>query len=256
MDISYDVKGEGEPIIFVHGVGSRKYSWDGVVEKLQDSYQCVTYSLRGHGDSPLPNNTNDFNLDDLVVDLESLRTHLKLEEINLVGHSLGGQIVPYYAKKYPELTKSLVMLSTAAFRTDTEKKKILDLVNAMKKSGLDAVLPSLISRWYTDEFALKNPDTVEKRIKMIKGMSLETFGQVFSIYANCSMEDWLHEINIPALVMTGSEDVGCSPRLNKLIVESMPQAELKVVQGLRHSINTEKPELVAFEIKNFIKKLT
>ncbi|PPR45077.1 MAG: 3-oxoadipate enol-lactonase 2 [Alphaproteobacteria bacterium MarineAlpha5_Bin11] len=256
MDISYDVKGEGEPIIFVHGVGSRKYAWDGVVEKLQDRYQCVTYSLRGHGDSPLPNNSNDFNLDDLVKDLESLRAHLKLEEIHLVGHSLGGQIAPYYAKKYPELAKSLVMLSTAAFRTDTEKQKILDLVNTMKKSGLDAVLPSLINRWYTDEFALKNPDTVEKRIKMIKGMSLETFSRVFSIYANCSMEDWLYEINIPALVMTGSEDVGCSPRLNQLIVESMQQAELKVVQGLRHSINTEKPELVAFEIKNFIKKLT
>jgi len=253
--IAYDIVGEGEPIIFVHGVGSRKYSWDGVVEKLQDRYQCVTYSLRGHGDSPLPNNSNDFNLDDLVDDLESLRVHLKLEKIHLAGHSLGGQIVPCYAKKHPDRTKSLTMLSTAAFRTDVEKQKILDLVDEMRKSGLDEVLPRLISRWYTDEFALKNPDIVEKRIEMIKGMSLETFLRVFTIYANCKMEEWIHQISIPVLIMTGSEDVGCSPRLNKMIAEAMPQAELKILKNLRHSINTERPDLVGNNIKLFLSEL-
>ena len=255
MDISYDIQGEGEPIIFVHGVGSRKFSWNNVVEELKDKYQCITYSLRGHGDSVLPNKSNNFSLDDLVEDLESLRTYLKLERTNLVGHSLGGQIVPAYAKKFPAHTKSLVMLSTAAFRSDKEKEKVLSLVGKMKKTGLDSVLPLLISRWYTKDFASKNYDIVEKRIDMIKKMSLETFCRVFTIYANCKMEEWLHEINIPTLVMTGSEDAGCSPRLNRMIVKSMPQAKLCVLEGLKHSINTERPDLVSEQIKIFLNKI-
>ncbi len=255
MEISYDVVGEGEPIIFVHGVGSRKYSWNNVVKKLKDNYMCVTYNLRGHGDSPLPNNSNEFILDDLVEDLQNLINHLKLKNVNLVGHSLGGQIVPAYARKNPDKTNSLVMLSTAAFRTFAERKKINDLVDQMRNSGLDAVLPNLIGRWYTDDFAKKNPDIVSKRIEMIKSMNLKTFCRVFWIYANCTMETWLHEVKSPTLIMTGSEDLGCSPRLNKIIAKSMPNARLKILKGLKHSVNTERPDIVASNIRLFIKKI-
>lgn len=254
LGISYTIVGQGDPIIFIHGVGSRKYSWDNVVEELKSNYQCVTYSLRGHGDSLLPNGSNDFNLGDLVEDLENLRQHLKLEKMHLVGHSLGGQIVPAYARKYPHRAKTLTLLSTAAFRSDVEKQKILDLVEEMRKSGLEKVLPRLINRWYTENFASRNPDTVTKRIEMIKGMSLETFFRVFTIYANCTMENWLHEIKAPSLVMTGSEDIGCNPRLNQMIVEAMSQAELKILEGLRHSINTERPDIIARYIRIFLKQ--
>ena len=250
-NIAYEIQGDGFPIIFIHGVGSRKYSWNAVINKLKNNYLCVTYDLRGHGDSLLTG-SNNFTMDDLIHDVEELRSHLNFKKINLVGHSLGGQIAPSYAKKYPERTKSLVMLSTAAFRTDVEKKKILDLVALMKKSGLEAVLPKLISRWFTEEFVKNNPNVVAKRIEMLKQMNLETFCRVFLIYANCSMEEWLYKVDAPALVMTGSLDVGCSPRLNKLIVKSMPQAELKVLEGLKHSITIEGADLVAKNIKNFL----
>ena len=79
--------------------------------------------------------------------------------------------------------------------------------------------------------------------------------RVFTIYANCKMEEWIHQISMPALIMTGSEDVGCSPRLNKMIAEAMPQAELKILKNLRHSINTERPDLVGNNIKLFLSEL-
>ena len=87
---------------------------------------------------------------------------------------------------------------------------------------------------------------------MIKGMNLETFYRVFSIYANCKMEEWLHEINIPALVMTGSDDAGCNPRLNRMIAGAMPQGKLMILEGFRHSINTERPDIIAGNIKSFL----
>ncbi len=254
MFISHDVSGRGDPIIFIHGVGSRKSSWNPIKEKLNDQYRCVSYDLRGHGESPLPKD-NIFFLNDLVDDLEQLRLQLDLNKIHLVGHSLGGQIGPAYAKKYPENVLTLTMLSTAAFRTDSEKQKIYDLIHIMKTKGLDEVLPTLISRWYTDNFAKENPQFVANRIKMIQEMELETFCQVFWIYADCMMENWIHEIKIPTLVMTGENDLSCNPRINKMIVEAMPNARLEILQDLRHSITGEKPDLVAIKIRNFYEEV-
>ena len=254
MFISHDVSGRGDPIIFIHGVGSRKSSWNSIKEKLNDQYRCVSYDLRGHVESPLPKD-NIFFLNDLVDDLEQLRLQLDLNKIHLVGHSLGGQIGPAYAKKYPENVLTLTMLSTAAFRTDSEKQKIYDLIHIMKTKGLDEVLPTLISRWYTDNFEKENTQFVANRIKMIQEMELETFCQVFWIYADCMMENWIHEIKIPTLVMTGENDLSCNPRINKMIVEAMPNARLEILQDLRHSITGEKPDLVAIKIRNFYEEV-
>ena len=116
LKISNNIVGYGQPIFFIHGVGSRKHSWNQVIEELKNNYKCITYDLRGHGDTPLPNG-NDFILDDLVDDLENLRLNLKFEKIHIVGHSLGGQIGPAYARKFPNRVISLGLLSTAAGRT-------------------------------------------------------------------------------------------------------------------------------------------
>ena len=67
LDISYKVVGEGDPIIFIHGIGSRKYSWKGIINELKEKFLCIIYDLRGHGDSKF--NSSDFNLNDLVEDI-------------------------------------------------------------------------------------------------------------------------------------------------------------------------------------------
>ena len=87
MDISYNIVGKGTPIIFIHGIGSRKYTWNSVIEELKDEYQCISYDLRGHGESKV--DESEFTLDDLVEDVEKLRSYLNIHKIHLVGHSLG-----------------------------------------------------------------------------------------------------------------------------------------------------------------------
>ena len=73
IDVSYRVRGEGPPLYLVHGIGSRKTTWDELVEGLEDRFTCVSYDLRGHGDSPIP--PVPYTLDQLVDDLEALRAN-------------------------------------------------------------------------------------------------------------------------------------------------------------------------------------
>ena len=102
VNCSYSVTGSGPYIIFIHGIGARKTAWNKVIKYLEDDFTCVSYDLRGHGDSPkgeLP-----YSLEDLVDDVEMLRRKLNIKKTHIVGHSLGGMIGPLYALTYPEYT--------------------------------------------------------------------------------------------------------------------------------------------------------
>ena len=115
IDCVHSIEGSGPPLFMVHGIGSRRSGWDGVVASLKDDFTCISYDLRGHGDSPLPD--SDFGLDDLVDDLAALQERLGIKKAHVIGHSLGGMIGPAYALRFPERVLTLGLLSTAAGRT-------------------------------------------------------------------------------------------------------------------------------------------
>jgi len=253
LDIAYKIVGKGKPIIFIHGIGSRKYSWNNVIKELKDEFQCILYDLRGHGGSVV--DETNFTLEELVKDLEKLRSHLNINKTHIVGHSLGGMIGPSYARKYQDKVLSLTLLSTAAFRNFDDQKKILDIINKIKSEGLDVVLPSLINRWFTNEFINNNKAIVYKRLKQVQSTPLKTFLNVFQIYALTEMSSWLKEIKVPCLVMTGENDLGCNPIINKKISDTLPNSVFEILKNLKHGITLEAPNLVGQKIKKFIKSL-
>ena len=83
IDVSYTVSGEGPPLYMVHGIGSRRVTWDGLLPGLEDHFTCIRYDLRGHGESPVP--PVPYSLDDLVDDLEALRMRLDHDRIHVIG---------------------------------------------------------------------------------------------------------------------------------------------------------------------------
>ena len=78
------------------------------------------------------------------------------------------------------------------------------------------------------------------------------FLSVFHIYAETEMAPWLHEVACPCLVLTGELDGGCNPRLNRFIADTLPDSELVILDGLKHSILIEAPERVASPVRDFL----
>ena len=252
--VAHDVVGDGPPVYMVHGIGSRRTTWSGLVDELAPDFTCVTYDLRGHGDSPVP--PAPYTLDDLVADLEVLRRYLGHERIHVVGHSLGGMIGPAYARAHPDRVASVGLLSTAAGRTEEDRSKLQEVITRMRTEGIAEVLPTLVGRWYTDEFAASRPDLIDARIAQVVGTPPEVFLSVFDVYAGTEMAPWLNEIAVPCLVVTGENDLACSPRHNHLIAEELPDSELVILDGLRHSILVEAPDRVAPVVGRFLRHLT
>jgi pimeloyl-ACP methyl ester carboxylesterase len=68
------------------------------------------------------------------------------------------------------------------------------------------------------------------------------------------MAPWIGEIRQPSLVLTGENDGGCSPRLNREIAGAMPNAQLVILPVLRHAILLEAPEAVAEPVRDFLRR--
>ena len=252
IDVSYEVSGSGPALYMVHGIGSRKVTWDGILDALEPHFTCVRYDLRGHGDSPIP--PVPYTLDQLVDDLEALRVKLGHEQIHVIGHSLGGMIGPRYAQRFPDRTLTVGLLSTAAGRTDDDSAKVKGVVARMRDEGIDNVLTTLVNRWYTDEFAAANPAIIDHRIEQVNTTPPDVFLSVFDVYAETEMAPWLHEVGVPCLVLTGENDPGCSPRLNEFIHAQLPDSELVILPEVRHSILIECPDQVAAPLLDFLQR--
>lgn len=250
---AYSVEGTGPALILIHGIGSRRQTWDEVVSLLKEDFTCVTYDLRGHGDSPLP--PERFGLSDLVEDMELLRAHIGLESVHVAGHSLGGMIGPAYARAYPDRVLSVGLLSTAAFRTDDDASKVQAVVQAMEENGIENTLTTLVDRWFTEEFIEAHPEKIESRISQVLDTDPKVFLNVFHIYAETEMGPWLREIRQPALVLTGENDGGCNPRLNRQIAEALPDSKLVVLDRLKHSLMIEDSPLLAKHLLEFLRSV-
>ena len=177
IDCHYSIVGKGPALFLIHGIGASEEAWRFMVPELSKHFTVITYDLRGHGKSPVTH--KNFTLNELVNDLEKIRENTKFEKGHFVGHSLGGMIAPAYAKKYPEHTLSVGLLSTVAGRSEKDTKNILNIIYKMEINGIEKNLSDLVTRWFTHDFIKKNPDLVKRRLKQVANTDPEVFLYVF-----------------------------------------------------------------------------
>ena len=99
IDLYYEDHGSGKPIVLIHGYPLSGASWEKQAPVLLDAgHRVITYDRRGFGKSSQP--ATGYNYDTFAEDLHKLLTHLELDDVALVGFSMGGGEVARYIGKY------------------------------------------------------------------------------------------------------------------------------------------------------------
>jgi pimeloyl-ACP methyl ester carboxylesterase len=111
IHLHYVQGGQGEPVILLHGFPQTWYEWRKVMPMLAQHYTVIAPDLRGFGDSSKPENGYDPTT--VAEDIYQLSSHLKFQEVNLVGHDIAGAAAYAYAAKYPGAVRRLVMLESS-----------------------------------------------------------------------------------------------------------------------------------------------
>lgn len=126
----YQIIGEDSSpkLIFLHGLMGRGKNWQSIAKNFSKDYQCLIYDQRGHGESIKPE--TGYHLDDYALDLKGLLDNLGWSEpISLVGHSMGGRVSLFFATKYPELVKKLVIVDIGPTSDWSSMQGVLDKMN-------------------------------------------------------------------------------------------------------------------------------
>ncbi|MBN1878335.1 MAG: alpha/beta hydrolase [Anaerolineae bacterium] len=109
--VAYDVCGSGPAVVLLHGGGDSRQEWyeAGYVERLCGEFTVITVDLRGHGESALPIEPVDYDIDKLVQDILTVADACGVERFALWGMSYGGKIGRYVAVRSPRVTKTILM---------------------------------------------------------------------------------------------------------------------------------------------------
>ena len=107
---AYRITGQGPPLLLLHGIGDSSASWLPVMEGLGRTHTVIAPDLLGHGNSDKPR--ADYSVAAYANGMRDLLEVLGVDDVTVVGHSLGGGVAAQFAYQYPERCQRLVLVAT------------------------------------------------------------------------------------------------------------------------------------------------
>ncbi len=249
-----EVKGEGSPIIFIHGFPLTHEMWKPQIEFLsQNGFKVITPDLRGFGNSLVE--ISEWKLDDFANDIICIADHFNIGKFNIAGMSMGGYITFNLIERFPDRINSVILIATKA-QADDEKGKARrnELIELAKSKGKSSVI---------EEFKkiLFAPITWETKLDLISKVSVimeraSLNGIIGSLGAMRDRKDYvdlLSRIDFPVLIIHGKSDLASPIGNATLMAEKIPNAKSYFSEIAGHMVNLEDSENVNSAILNFLK---
>ena len=143
---SYSDSGTGPALLFIHGILGSQKQWAHLVDKLDEDHRLIVPDLFGHGESAKP--VGDYSLGAHAATLRDLLDRLGIEQVTLVGHSLGGGIAMVFSYLFPERVERLVLVASGGLG-----REVSPLLRSATLPGAEYVLPVIASGWMRDRIA-------------------------------------------------------------------------------------------------------
>ena len=232
---------DGPTIVFSNSLGTDFRIWDGVVAALPQGVRTLRYDTRGHGLSGAPD--GDYAMDTLRDDLLGLVDALGIKTFHLVGLSVGGLISQAVALAAPDRVEKLVLCDTA--HVIGPKEMWQARIDAIAEGGLAAASDAIMERWFPADMATRDPDLFAGAEAMMSRTPLKGYLGVAAAIRDADFTQTTPTIEVPALVMVGSEDKATSPTLVASLADLLPNSALHIIEGAGHLPCLEQPERVA-----------
>lgn len=248
VELYYEVKGEGEAIVFTHGASWNHASWKAQVDYFSKHYKTIVWDIRGHGYSSLPEGEVDAR--DFTRDLIALLDHLAIEKANLCGLSLGGHISIQAAAHYPDRVKSLLLIGTPFTNTFNRYEKLLVPLNRFSSLLIPMQMMANMQANMLSNFNPHNRAYIQEAVLQIPKSN---WIRLWDAITKMESKGDLDKIQCPTLIMYGDHDTMIE-RQQQYMSEEISNAELEVVKNANHATNLDNPEEVNHYIKDFLKK--
>jgi pimeloyl-ACP methyl ester carboxylesterase len=204
-------------------------------------YAVYTLDLPGHGRSDPPGRDNVTAYAD---DVAAFITALKLENIVIVGHSMGGAIAQTMALRHPDKVAGIILVGTGA------RLPVSDAILEQALTNFEATV-NFVTKY---AWARGTPEPlVEEGRKFMREVGAQVTHGDYVACNNFNVMERLPQIAVPTLVIAGSIDMMTPHKLGQFMADHIPNAELVTVEGGGHMMMLEQPGIVSAAVAVFLR---
>ncbi|NCQ60245.1 MAG: alpha/beta fold hydrolase [Myxococcales bacterium] len=254
--IAYDVLGnEGPWLLLGHSLLCGRFMWDGVLPALLADYRVINVEVRGHGASTAP---EAFALEDLAEDWLAILDAEGVDQVSLVGLSMGGMTAMRFALRHPERVRSMVLLDTSAdVETRVNRLKYKGLSTVYRRLGFTDVLAKQVTPIMFGKDTLKSrPDLTRALIEHLREHDRPQLIRAIMAVNDRGPLSGLESLRVPTRVLVGEQDVATPPMRSEAVARRIPGATLGRLAHAGHLSAMEVPDRVAEELRAFLSEHT
>jgi pimeloyl-ACP methyl ester carboxylesterase len=264
-ELSFIDSGEGDAVLFVHGLLGSHTNWAHLVDELDDDHRVVVPDLFGHGASAKPE--GDYSIASHAATLRDLLDRLHIDRVTIVGHSLGGGIALEFCYLFPERVERLALVGSGGLG-----REVSPALRAATLPGAEWVLPVIASPWVRGRAAtvgraltragwrashdiraawegfisLSDADSRRAFLATTRAV-LDPGGQ------RVTASDYLPDlVGLPVLVVWGTRDYVIPPAHAARAAESIAGCRVVLFDGAGHFPHLDQPERFAEVLRDFI----
>jgi pimeloyl-ACP methyl ester carboxylesterase len=250
VQLSHEILGAGEPLLILHGLFGSKRNWMSLAKPLSAFARVIAIDLRNHGDS---GHAATMSYAEMAGDVLRLADQLKLDTVNIAGHSMGGKVAMMFALDHPERMRRLLVLDVAPVRYASGFEHFVEAMRAVPVSEIgsrqqaDAHLSGTVRDPATRQFLLHNlvrdGNGFRWRLNLQGiGANLDEIGD-FPDRSGTAFTG-------PARFVAGGRADYLLPEHEPVIRRYFPQAELRIIPDAGHWLHADQPEAVVAQIRD------
>jgi len=271
--IHWTAVGTGSPaLVCCDGIGCDGFAWKYLVRDFAPRHRIVRWHYRGHGRSGIPQDPARVGFDDISADLEAVLRATRTSRAVLLGHSMGVQVALEHHRRRPEQVLALVLICGShglpldTFH-DSKALKILlpamisaagkypQAMNLIWRLAASGELAYQIATHFEVNGRLVRRDDFAPYFKHLAGMDPQLFLGMLRHASEHTAWDHLPQVDVPTLIVAGTEDTFTPFWLSEEMQARIPGAELLAVPGGTHVAPIEHPELITLRLEKFLAKI-
>jgi 3-oxoadipate enol-lactonase len=242
IDVVYEDAGDGRPLVLLHGFPFNRSMWREQAEALASAYRIITPDLRGHGETTVTE--GPATMEEMADDVAALLDELGVGRAVVGGLSMGGYVTLAFCRRHPERVAAVVLADTRPQPDNEDGRRARErTAQRALEEGMAPIADDMLPKLLSQATLAERPDLAARVRAMIVGNApAGAAAALRGMALRRDQTDLLPSIDVPALVIVGSEDAITPPSEAETMRDRIEGSRLAVIEGAGHVSNVERPE--------------
>jgi len=254
-----EVFGDGFPLVLLHGFTGDSSTWISFFDKWGTHSRLIVPDIIGHGITESPEGLEPYQIESMASSLNDILDELGVDEVDLLGYSMGGRLALTFAVLFPNRVRKLILESSSPGLKSENERELRRMNDAkLAKFIIDKGLNTFVDYWENISLfqSMKGlPASVQSKVRdqRLKNSPQGLANSLLGMGTGSQPSWWkkLDQLSCDILLLTGGEDLKFC-QIAKDMLTKLKNAKWMVVENSGHAIHVEEPEKFGTIVSDFL----